>query len=71
MEAKTKYNIGDKVYYLSNNAIECEYIDFITIEVNINNIVRVVYRIKKSDNSYKWRTENKLFSTKEELLKTL
>ena len=69
MEIKTKYNVGDKVYFLSNNAVVCLPIDTIRIEIDKNNNI-IKYRIS-NNGTCEWRQEDKLFTTKEELLKSL
>lgn len=71
MEIKTKYNIGDTVYYLSDNTVKCSTIEFITIYINnYKNSVTITYTVRDY-NSYNYITKEELFPTKEELLKSL
>lgn len=70
MEIKTKYNIGDLVYSLTNKGIEYLSIGLIRIDINENGKPIINYRL---DNNFKgkWREEDKVFLTKEELIKSL
>lgn len=69
MTIETKYNIGDKVWFMHNNSVNCETIIkidvFIERDVIYNNIF---YHIYNYCSPY---IEQKLFPTKEDLLKSL
>lgn len=71
MKIETKYSIGDLVYYLSHNAIAYKPIDFIRIEINESGNIETKYCIRATYAECEWRTEDKLFTSKEELLKSL
>ena len=79
MIIKTKYNIGDKVYYLDNNKIKCTILEhgftcgFSPFtprkHTEINYIVEKQGGMKELN--YIWKWEKELFKTKEDLLKSL
>ena len=82
MEIKTKYNINDEVYFIHDNKIlhkEITSIDIRITRASTNkeeSIAMVEYTInlgfaEKVRNTFTTRLEFELFSTKEELLKTL
>ena len=72
MEIKTKFNLRQKVYFLQNNKVRYQQIDFILIrayaldrgEMNIE----IHYQLNGIDDLF---DEENLFATKEELLKSL
>lgn len=69
MTIETKYNIGDKVFYILEDII-CEGI---VIEIRISKIggdIIYLYHIGK-DGTYSIFSEDYIFPTKEELLKSL
>jgi hypothetical protein len=67
MKIETKYNIGDEVVYLSDNKIKEGNIRNFSILVYIDGTITIQY--KTSNGVYVY--EQDLFSTKEELLKSL
>ena len=73
MTIETRYNIGDKVWFMYNNSVKCEPIikinALIEKDINSTNIhITILYHLYDYDTSY---IESKLFPTKEELLKSL
>lgn len=68
MTIETKFNIWDKVYFLSDNRCENDFITHIRIEI-YSNETKIIYDVKDSYISYIY--EDKLFKTKEELVKDL
>lgn len=65
MEIKTKYNIGDKVWFIHQN--KC-------VSMEVENILmngKDMYVQYTFNNNEIWLSENHLFPTKEELLKSL
>ena len=76
MDIKTKYDLGQSVFYMDNNQVKESVINQIFVEVRhrigYKNKVRigvsVSYYLVDSNLLYK---EEKLFLTKEELLKSL
>lgn len=81
MEIKSKYNIGDKVYTLSQNKVICFNIKKIDITINEKE-TSIIYTSKETYEEYShitgyevthnWlRSEDKIFLTKEELLQSL
>jgi hypothetical protein len=70
MIIKTKYNIGDKVWFGSLGFSKSATISEIKIYVMIDGEIRIEYYIE--NNGYCWqRNEHEIFHTKEELLKSL
>lgn len=70
MEIKTKFNIGDLVYTLSNNAVTYLPIGFIRIEINEEGKHEITYRLDKCGKC-EWRGEDRVFPSKEDLIKSL
>lgn len=73
MTIETRYNIGDKVWFMYNNSVKCEPIikinALIEKDMNSTNIhITILYHLYDYCTSY---IESKLFPTKEELLKSL
>ena len=76
MEIKTKYDIGQSVFYMNNNQVNESVINQIFVEVrhrigykrNFIIDMSVSYYLVNSNRLYK---ERELFLTKEELLKSL
>lgn len=69
MDIKTKYDLGQSVFFMEDNRVKEDIIDSIHIDVKYLGSKRVgkfYYRI--GGNPY---LEQKLFPTKEELLKSL
>lgn len=71
MIINTKYNIKDSIYLMHNNKVLIEYITSILSEVIIDHNGNVVVENKYKTNSSKILKEDKIFTSKEELLKTL
>lgn len=70
MTIETKYNIGDEVWFMGLGNPKKGVIKTITIGVLGDGDVQLKYALEKSGFWYH-RYENQLFSTKEELLKSL
>ena len=74
MEFKTKYNIGDIVFYMVDNIVKSAKIDIITIrqwrDDKFNEYQSLSYIEYCGIGKFTLK-ENKLFTTKEELLKSL
>ena len=71
MDIKTKYEIGQRVFYMDNNKVKEGTIDRIYIDAQYNanyNKVKISYRLFTTAKFYE---DNELFPTKEELLKSL
>ena len=70
MVIETRYNIGDKVYFITSNAIPVyKYIHEIRVRYYGLNIPRVYYYLVAGIEIDLEMAEDKLFPTKEELLK--
>ena len=65
MTINTKYNIGDTVWFMHDNKCVSKKVENIKIDVDIMYIQYVF-----NENGV-WLSEKHLFSTKEELLKSL
>lgn len=70
MEIKTKYNIGDKVFLLIRNKVERYPIVDIRIEVS-GMRKNTSYRLQTKAGHTEYYSEDEVFPTKEELLKSL
>ena len=76
MDIKTKYDLGQSVFYMNNNQVNESVINQIFVEVrhrigykrNFIIDISVSYYLVNSNRLYK---ERELFLTKEELLKSL
>lgn len=75
MELKTKYNIGDAVFFMHNNKVNNSYVKNIEVKVNPDSNglypephVSVEYHVTINNARY---YECELFSTKEELINSL
>ena len=66
MQINTKYNIGDKVWVMSDNKPTELLID--SIEIFIHSIGYSIWYVDKENEGYE---ELQVFPTKEELLKSL
>lgn len=74
MTIKTKYNIGDEVWFMCGNKALQSYIEDIRVKCEKENTIRVFYWVKPLNFREKanWLYhEQYLFPTKEELLKSL
>lgn len=67
MEIKTKYSIGNEVWYIKDNKVSSTYIYEIHITINSKGNDSVIYNLNSIGN---FKT-NELFTSKEELLKSL
>lgn len=67
MTIETKYNIGDEVWYSLKGNVYHEIIDHIEIDVGKSGVTHIYYN---SEGKFPHR-EDKLYPTKEELLKSL
>jgi hypothetical protein len=71
MTIETKYNIGDEVWFMHNNKV---YISFITdVRIKKNNVnTKIEYMVESMQKiDFGIKKEFDLYSTKEELLKSL
>lgn len=68
MKAKTKYNLGEKVWYMAHNRPQCGKIRYIYIRVNDACQYTVTYLVLEGMTEF---SEDTLYSSKQELLKTL
>lgn len=66
MEVETKFNIGDNVYFITDNKVQKMDITGISISVN-GNEPKIEYTLHFDTNI----NENLVFASKEELLKSL
>lgn len=74
METLSYYKPGTWVYTLNNGKIVMVIVDSISISINMNNIQKIVYSCifnKDGTGSLLMKTHNKLFLTKEDLIKSL
>lgn len=78
MGIETKYNIGDKVFFIQENAVHQGFIKEIAVYVSndgYSDVQREYYDIKSYekaiDKEYKKVNQSLIYKTKEELLKSL
>ena len=74
METLSYYKPGTWVYTLNDGKIVMVIVDSISISINMNNIQRIIYSCifnKDGIGSLLMKTHNKLFLTKEDLIKSL
>lgn len=69
MGINTKFDVGDRVFFMNNNKVCETNIERITIITEEDNI-EIRYRVKVNY-TYKSLPESKVFATKQELLNTL
>lgn len=69
MKIETKYELGQKVWFMHANRPECLPIIYITISVRGIKQVIIQYIFQVDEEI--WLTEHKLFATKEELIASL
>lgn len=67
MEVKTKFDIGDIVFLISNNKVSSQKVTGLAIDVE-DGKVEVSYSLTFSESKI---DESKLFKTKEELINSL
>ena len=65
---KTKYNIGDKVWFISNNRVQSLDVTGVGICSELEAECKVEYILHFNSS---WVNENKLFKSKKELLESL
>ena len=71
MTINTKYNINDSIYTMHDNKVLIEYITSILSEVIIDHNGDIVVENRYKTNSSRILKEDKKFTSKEELLKSL
>ena len=71
MIINTKYSIGDTVYSMSDNKVICEHITSIITETVKDHKDNHETDIRYRTNNSRVIKEDRVFSTKEELLKSL
>lgn len=72
MVIKTKYNVGDEVWFLKRNKVVSDVIDHICMKVHNDQTLTMHYHFAKStDGKATLRTEDYLFSSREELISEL
>ena len=71
MTINTKYNINDSVYTMHDNKVLIEYITSILSEVIIDHNGNIVVENKYKTNNSRILKEDKIFTSKEELLNSL
>lgn len=71
MDIKTKYNIGDEVWFMNENKACVSFIEDVRVKKNSKNtkIEYMVESMQKKD--FGLKKEQDLFPSKEELLKSL
>lgn len=67
MEVKTKFEIGDVVFHISDNKIKEQKVTGVGISVSDNNTL-IIYTLGPGDEKV---AEDNLYKTKEEVLNTL
>ena len=72
MTINTKFDIGDSVFFIEDNKVKKQYVESINIEIVIDswfNTLRLIrYTLNDGKSPY---NEDKLFASKDELLKSL
>lgn len=68
MEIKTKFNVGDKVFYMRDNRVQSGEVRGIHVFIHRSEANIIVYLPFGDKRGY---TEDVLFESKEELLKSL
>lgn len=66
MKIETKFNIGDCVYFMSSNTVQKDFIQAICILIPENQFPEIKYAIPSH-----YYSQDKIFASKEELLKSL
>ena len=66
-----KYNIGDSIYSMYNNKVYHEHITSILTDTQINSKGVIKTEVRYKTNNARVLDEDKVFSSKEELLKSL
>lgn len=68
MEIKTKFNVGDKVFYMRDNRVQSGEVRGMQVLIHRSEVNIIVYVSFGDRRGY---TEDVLFESKEELLKSL
>lgn len=68
MEIKTKFNVGDKVFYMRDNRVQSGEVRGMQVLIHRSEADVIVYVSFGDQRGY---TEDVLFESKEELLKSL
>lgn len=68
MKVTTKYSLEDMVWYMSQNRPQCGKVTYVYIRVTAKNQYSISYHV--NHDSTNW-DEDRLFSSKKELLNTL
>jgi hypothetical protein len=73
MEIKTKFDIGEEVYFMYNDKITSDVIDNIQYSIYVDGSGGLKYRLKKyyNNGNHMYKKENEIFKNKEELVKFL
>lgn len=71
MTINTKYSIGDNIYSMRDNKVHIEHITGILTDTQINHKGNMLTDVRYKTNSGRIITEDKVFSSKEELLASL
>ena len=66
-----KYSIGDSIYSMYNNKVYHEHITSILTDTQINSKGVIKTEVRYKTNNARVLDEDKVFSSKEELLKSL
>ena len=68
MNIVTKFNVGDRVYFMKDNKVDSDLIDGVNIFIGSNKIPKIIYCLQNINGNPE---QHLLFGTKEELLKSL
>jgi|JI10StandDraft_1071094.scaffolds.fasta_scaffold742979_3 hypothetical protein len=71
MELKTKFNVNDIVWFMEKNKPVEEKIWNIEISIGNNPRIKYIFFNNRNNESHRVMMEKEVFSTKEELLKSL
>ena len=69
MKILTKYNLDDTVYFMEANKIQSGVI--ISIKLTLNKMPTVIHYAVEGSDTHRSFTESDIFSTKEDLIKSL
>ena len=71
MKIETKYNIGDEVWIVSQGKAVKDVVDMIHIHIGCDENISYSFNNKRALGLFEIIEESSIFSTKEELLKSL
>lgn len=71
MRIETKYNIGDKVWFVSKGKAVKDVVDMIHIHIGIDENIAYSFNSRRELGLFETIEESSIFHTKEELLKSL